>query len=63
MKTAILIIAIVTNQGELEMRASYLDVCPKTAPFTETMDKMKSEGKLVEWNALCIHPQVDANAE
>jgi len=63
MKTAVLIIAIVTNQGELEMKASYLEVCPETAPFSETMDKFKSEGKIIEWNAICLHPQVDAKVE
>lgn len=63
MKTAVLILAIITNQGELEMRADYLTVCPEKIALTETLDKMKTEGKIIEWNAICLHPQTNAKVE
>ncbi len=57
MKFALLIIALVTNQGTLEMGVKKLEACPDKGAFTETMDKLKAEGKLVEWNAICIPPE------
>lgn len=63
MKVAILILAIVTNQGELQLHSKELSVCPEKAAFTETLDKKKEAGEFIEWNALCLHPQVDAKVE
>ena len=63
MKAAIFIIAIITNQGELQMKAEYLQDCPDKQVVTETLDKLKSEGQFIDWNALCLHPQTDAKVE
>lgn len=62
-KTAILVIAIMTNEGELQMKAEQMDKCPETQAFTQVMDKFKADGKLIDWNAICVHPQVDAKVE
>ena len=61
MKVAILILAIVTNQGELQLHSKELSACPDKTVFVETLDKKKKEGEFIEWNALCLHPQVDAS--
>ena len=63
MKVAIFILAIVTNEGELQLHSKELSVCPDKVVVTETLDKKKKEGEFIEWNALCLHPQVDANIE
>ena len=55
-----LIIAIVTNAGELQMKAYPVDKCPDAAAFTETMDKMKTNKELLGWNAICIANGVGA---
>ena len=63
MKVAIFILAIVTNEGELQLHSKELQVCPDKAALVETLDKKKKEGEFIEWNALCLHPQVDAKVE
>lgn len=63
MKTVILILGIITNEGDLKLKAEYMDSCPDKQVVTETLEKLKSEGKFIDWNALCLAPQVDANAE
>lgn len=62
MKVAILILAIVTNEGELQLHSTELSVCPEKDALTETLDKKKEAGEFIEWNALCLHPQVEANS-
>lgn len=62
MKIAILILAIVTNEGELQLHSKELSVCPDKAALVETLDKKKEAGEFIEWNALCLHPQVEANS-
>lgn len=54
-KTAILVIAIMTNEGNLEMRAQEMAECPDSQAFSQVMDKFKADGKLIDWNAICIH--------
>ena len=61
MKVAILILAILSNEGELQMHSKELSVCPDKAALTETLDKKKEAGEFIEWNAICLHPQVDAS--
>lgn len=63
MKVAILILAILSNEGELQLHSKELSACPDKAALTETLDKKKKEGEFIEWNALCLHPQVDAKVE
>ena len=63
MKVAIFILAIVTNQGELQLHSKELSVCPDKVVVTETLDKKKEAGEFIEWNAICLHPQVDAKIE
>lgn len=62
MKVAILILAILTNEGELQLHSKELPACPDKAALVETLDKKKAEGEFIEWNALCLHPQVEANS-
>lgn len=57
MKAALLIIAIVTNQGSLEMGVKKLEACPNSTEFSDTMNKLKEDGKLLAWNAVCIPPE------
>lgn len=61
MKVAIFILAIVTNEGELQLHSKELSVCPDKVVVTETLDKKKEAGEFIEWNAICLHPQVDAS--
>ena len=39
MKVAIFILAIVTNEGELQLHSKELSVCPDKVVVTETLDK------------------------
>ena len=52
--SVIFVIALLSNGGELQMKAVELDKCPDASSFTETMDKYKTEKLLKEWNAICI---------
>lgn len=61
MKVAIFILAIVTNEGELQLHSKELSVCPDKVVVTETLEKKKEAGEFIEWNAICLHPQVDAS--
>ena len=61
MKVAIFILAILTNEGELQLHSKELSVCPDKVVVTETLDKKKEAGEFIEWNAICLHPQVDAS--
>lgn len=63
MKVAIFILAILTNEGELQLHSKELSVCPDKLVVTETLDKKKESGEIIEWNAICLHPQVDAKVE
>jgi len=63
MKVAIFILAILTNEGELQLHSKELPECPEKAAITETLDKKKEAGEIIEWNAICLHPQVDAKVE
>lgn len=63
MKVAILILAILSNEGELQLHSKELAACPEKEALTETLDKKKEAGEFIEWNALCLHPQVDAKVE
>jgi hypothetical protein len=63
MKVAIFILAILTNEGELQLHSKELPECPDKLVVTETLDKKKESGEIIEWNAICLHPQVDAKVE
>ena len=58
-KIFILVIAIVTNDGELQMKATPVDKCPDAAGFSATMDKLVADKKFLGWNAICIPPQAN----
>ena len=45
---------IITNEGDLNMKAFDLEVCPDKAPFAQDMEKMKTDGQLINWQAICI---------
>jgi hypothetical protein len=53
MKAFLFIIAIISNEGELQMKAKEMDYCPDQAGFSTVMEKMKSDGKFIQWNAIC----------
>lgn len=52
-KAFIFIVAIVTNEGELQMRGIEVEACPEKESFQANMDEMQKQGKLKEWNAIC----------
>lgn len=55
-KVFVFVLSIVTNEGELQMKALPVDKCPDVAGFTASMDKMKADKKFLAWNAICIPP-------
>lgn len=54
MNMFLIVIAIVTNAGELQMDSYPVDKCPEAAAFTATMDKMVTNKEMLGWNAICI---------
>lgn len=48
------IIAIVTNDGTMDMRGEYVAQCPDKGEFYVTMEKMQAEGKFKDWDAVCV---------
>lgn len=59
LKVFIMVVSILTNDGQIEMKALRVDKCPDAVAFSQTMDKMKTNHLIKEWNALCIPPQSD----
>lgn len=54
----IMIVSIITNEGELQMRAFDVEVCPEVQSFGQEMNKMKQQGEFIGWNAICLDRQV-----
>lgn len=54
LKSFIMIISIITTGGDLQMKAFDVDVCPELKEFRETMDGLKKQGEIIDWNAMCI---------
>lgn len=54
LKAFIFVLSIVTNDGELQMKAFNVEACPDKAGFSTAMDNLKSKGEMKEWNAICI---------
>lgn len=52
----IFVIAIVTNAGEIQMKALPMNECPDTEAFQKTMDKYIADKQFLGWNAICIPP-------
>lgn len=52
-KAFIFIVAIITSDGELQMRGLEVEACPEKESFAASMDAMKEKGELIEWNAIC----------
>lgn len=50
----IFVLSIITNQGDLEMKAFDVEQCPDKTLFTEEMNKMKQNGTFINWQALCL---------
>ena len=55
-KTFIFVLSILTNDGQLQMKALPVDKCPDVAGFSQAMDKLVAEKQFVLWNAICIPP-------
>lgn len=50
----IFVVGIISNDGDLQMRAYDMDVCPEVQTFGEEMQKMKNDGQFINWEAVCI---------
>lgn len=50
----IFVLSLITNEGELQMKAFDVDQCPEVQQFSQEMNNMKSQGKFIGWNAICI---------
>ena len=48
------IMAIITNEGDLNMKSFDVDQCPDKPTFASEMNKMKQNGDFINWEALCI---------
>lgn len=54
MKTFILVIALLTNGGELKMDATIVPSCDGKKEFVEMMEARVKAGDIKDWNAVCI---------
>lgn len=54
LKAFLFVVAIVTNDGELQMRSLNVEACPEQGAFSAAMDNLKAKGEMKEWNAMCI---------
>jgi hypothetical protein len=50
----IFVMSIITNEGDLSMKAYDIDQCPDKPTFAAEMNKMKTDGQLINWQAICI---------
>ena len=48
------IVAIVTNDGTMDMTGHYVEACPVKEEFIIEMEKLKSEGQFKHWDAVCV---------
>lgn len=48
------IIAIVTNDGTMEMKGNYVEACPDKGAFFLEMEKLQADGKFKDWDAVCV---------
>jgi hypothetical protein len=62
----IFVMSVITNEGNLNMKVFDVDNCPDVQMFSEEMNKLKSNGDFIGWNAICIErnkKQQDAMAD
>jgi hypothetical protein len=50
----IFVMSVITNEGNLNMKVFDVDNCPDVQMFSEEMNKLKSNGDFIGWNAICI---------
>jgi len=50
----IFIMAVITNEGNLNMKAFDVQECPDVELFGQEMQKLKNNGDFIGWNAICI---------
>lgn len=50
----IFIMSIITNEGDLQMKAYDVEKCPDVQSFGSEMEKLRKEGQFINWNALCL---------
>lgn len=48
------IIAIVTNDGTMDMKGHYVAECPEKGAFFLEMEKLQAEGQFKDWDAVCV---------
>ena len=54
LKAFLFIVAVMMNDGHIEMRAVPVEACPQADKFSAGMDALQNLGKLKEWNAMCV---------
>lgn len=52
-KAFLFILAIVTNEGKLQMRVVEVEACPVKETFSQGMSEMQKRGDFIAWNAAC----------
>lgn len=50
----IFVLSLMTNEGDLQMKAFDVSECPDKTTFYNEMEKMRKEGHFISWEALCI---------
>lgn len=48
------ILAIVTNDGTMDMTGHYVEACPEKGAFFLEMEKRQAEGQFKDWDAVCV---------
>ena len=55
LKSFIMIVSIMTNEGDLQMRAFDVEVCPEVDSFHKSMEDLRKKGEFIEWAAICLN--------
>lgn len=50
----IFIVGLITNEGDLKMKAFDVDQCPDVKSFGTDMEKLRKAGEFINWEAFCI---------
>lgn len=58
LKSFIMIVSILTNDGDLQMRAFDVEVCPEVTPFHQSMEDLRKKGEFIQWSAICLNRNV-----
>lgn len=50
----VFVIALVANNGQMEMKGYYVNECPNETAFTAQMEERRTQGEFKDWHALCV---------